>query len=105
MRNDSPNGDRIPTPTSVVCLDTDNSPIPRVSMAEANFMCARGWAEWVGKGTRRHLRLTGTVPLQKTPRASGTSVRRDRADHTCKAYSNGQAFGFRGIVEHLPINK
>ena len=65
MTNVSVHGDRIPTPEPVVCLDADDKPMPRVSKADAEILCQRGWAEWRGKGSRRHLRLTAAAPLRQ----------------------------------------
>ena len=57
------NGDRIPIPGLVVCLDSENRPLPRISPENAEMLHARGWACWIGRGSRRHLRLTPDAPL------------------------------------------
>lgn len=94
------------TPTGevrrIIVVDEDNGPLPRISLADANALWARGWAEWIGKKTRRHLRLTAAAPLRRTPPGSGTATRRDRADQTCGVYAAGQPFGSRVRVEFIP---
>ena len=97
--NCSPNGrapasgDCIPRPALVVCLDADNAPMPRVNLADAGTLCARGWAEWIGTGTRRHLRLTAVAPLRKLSPLYRDGTRPVRADHTCRVYGPGQLMG------------
>jgi len=98
-----PHGDRIPTPAPIVCLDVENNPMPRVALADAETLIARGWAEWRGKGTRRHLQLTSDAPLRRMPRQSAAGVRRDRADHTCRIYGDRQPFGAPCILEPIPL--
>ena len=98
------NGDRIPTPALVVCLDTENRPMPRVSPADAETLCRRGWAEWLGTGTRRHLRLTPAAPLRVTAPLYSDGTRPVRADGTCKYYGAGQLMGEKiSHREHVPL--
>ena len=93
MRTLAANGDRIPTPALVVCLNAENEPMPRVSLADAGTLCARGWAEWIGTGTRRHLRLTAEAPLRMLSPLCRVGTRPVLADHTCKVYQDGQRMG------------
>jgi hypothetical protein len=99
----SSTGDRIPTPEGVVCFDPESNPLPRISEADATLLVTRGWAQWIGKGTRRHLRLTAAAPVAAMPRGR-MGTRRDRADQTCNVYTAGQAFGGRHLLEHIPLN-
>lgn len=91
------------TEPGVCVFDADNEPMPRVSLADAEFLVWRGWARWAGKGSNRRLRLTERAPLQRLPRHSA-GTRRDRADQTCKLYGDGQCFGSKHIVEHKPLH-
>ena len=93
MRHTAANGDRIPIPALVVCLGADNAPMPRVSVADAGMLCARGWAEWIGTGTRRHLRLTAAAPIRNYSPLYRDGTRPVRADHTCRVYGRGQLMG------------
>lgn len=93
MTRHVPNGDRIPTPALVVCLDADNAPMPRVSLADAGTLCGRGWAEWIGTGTRRHLRLTAAAPVRNYSSLYRDGTRPVRGDHTCRVYGLGQLMG------------
>lgn len=96
-------GDRIPTPALVVCLDSENNPMPRVSPADAGSLCARGWAEWIGTGTRRHLRLTAAAPVRNFAPLYRDGTRPVRADQTCRLYAQGQLMGnSRTLREHAP---
>jgi|ERR1017187_9525357 hypothetical protein len=93
MTRHVPNGDRIPTPALVVCLDADNAPMPRVSLADAGTLCTRGWAEWVGTGTRRHLRLTAAAPVRALSPLCRVGTRPVRGDRSCSVYGDGQLMG------------
>lgn len=96
-------GDRIPTPALVVCFDADNRPMPRVSLADAETLCRRGWAEWLGTGTRRHLRLTAAAPLRNIAPLYGDGTRPVRGDGTGKYYGAGQLMGNPDFLrEHSP---
>jgi hypothetical protein len=103
MTQTCPNGDRIPTPALVVCLDSENNPMPRVSLADAETLCRRGWAEWRGKGSRLHLQLTPAAPLRNTAPLYGDGTRPVRADGTGKYYGAGQLMGNSDFLrEHSP---
>lgn len=41
----------------------DGMLLPRINAAEADVLLRRGWAEWIGTGSRRYLRLTEGAPL------------------------------------------
>ena len=70
-----PHGDLAsPTPAPHVCVYTlDGNPLPRLSRADADAICARGWARWAGHGTKRHVRMTVEVP--QSPRGGRTTQR------------------------------
>lgn len=94
-------GDDLPR-RGVEVRDRDGGLLPRIAEADADLLIRRAWAEWIGIGTRRHLRLTDGAPIRQLPRGR-TGVRRARADQTCRTYADGQAFGDRRTVEHIPI--
>lgn len=84
---------------TVEVRDCDGALLPRISVAHADMLHARGWATWRGTGARRHLILTETAPLRRLPPGSHAGTRRDRADQTCRVYQPGQAFGRHHLVE------
>jgi hypothetical protein len=92
-------GDRISKPERVVCLDAENRPLPRVSEAHADLLVRRGWAEIIGNGTRRHLRLTDLAPTLATAPGCGDGTRavrasgRSRPDGTPSVYKPQQFIG------------
>ncbi len=86
---------------TVEVRDHDGVLLPRITRADADVMHARGWAHWSGKGARRHLTLSPDAPLRRLPPGSKAGTRRDRADQTCREYSNGQPFGGRRLVEFI----
>jgi hypothetical protein len=96
-------GDRIPKPAPVVCLDSDNNPMPRVSLGDAELLCRRAWAHWRGTGSRRHIQLTAAAPVCNAAPLRPDGTRPVRADGTCKHCGPGQLLGNRRLLrEHCP---
>jgi hypothetical protein len=96
-------GDRIPKPAPVVCLDSDNNPMPRVSLGDAELLCRRAWAQWRGTGSRRHIQLTAAAPVRNAAPLRPDGTRPVRADGTGAYYGAGQLLGNpRFLREHSP---
>jgi hypothetical protein len=95
------NADSSARPT-VEVRDIDGGMLPRITVAAADLMHAKGWAHWSGKGARRHLTLTADAPLRRLPPGSSSGTRRDRADQTCHVYANHQPFGGKRQIEFTP---
>jgi hypothetical protein len=72
----------------------DGEVIRRVPQGAAEQLIARGWAEWRGHGSRRHLALTAVAPVSSIRAAlAGDGTRPMRADATCRVYGPGQLMG------------
>jgi hypothetical protein len=103
MKGISQNGDRIPIPERVVCLDCENRPMRRVSLADAEMLCQRAWAEWRGKGSRRHIQLNEAAPFRNAAPLRPDGTRPIRADGTGRYYGAGQLLGNpKFLREHSP---
>lgn len=87
---------------TVEVRDPDGALMPRISQADAETLHRRAWAEWIGSGSRRYLRLMEAAPLARIATRRTPGTRRDRADGTCRVYAPGQAFGGPSLVEHIP---
>ena len=90
----------------------DGALLPRINAAEAQILLRRGWAELIGTGGRRHLRLTAAAPLVQLraqgPRGDATRpVRAGGAllpDGARSRYKPGQYLGDPlRHREHLPL--
>lgn len=74
----------------------------RISPSSADVMVRRGWAYWVGTGSRRWLALTEAAPLSWLP-TSRDGTRPIRADQSCKHHAPGQVIGHpRANREFIP---
>lgn len=86
------NADRSARPA--VEVRADGVLLRRVAPGAAKELVARGWAEWVGRGRRRYVRLTGSAPLSSLASGLvGDGTHPLRADQTCKIYDPGQLMG------------
>jgi hypothetical protein len=72
----------------------DGALLKRVAVGAAEMLVARGWAEWIGSGRRRYIRLTDSAPLSALHGVRGhDGTAAVRADQTCKVYGDGQLMG------------
>lgn len=89
-------------PTVEVRLDGEL--IRRIASGAADTLVSRGWAEWIGTGRRRHLRLTDSAPLSALPGWSGNDNTRPVRGDGRHVYGDGQLLGDpRSHREHVPI--
>jgi hypothetical protein len=80
-------------------LRTDGGVLVQIIPASsAEILVSRGWADWIGSGRRRHLRMTDAAPLTEFHGRGRPGVRAVRADGTCIVYTCGQKMG--SLVEH-----
>jgi hypothetical protein len=89
----------------LIKLVHDGAVIRRVPIGAADQLIARGWAEWCGHGSRRHLTLTAEAPLSSI-RSSfvGDGTRAVRGDGTTRTYGAGQLMGdSRSHREFRPV--
>ena len=79
--------------------------IRRVAHGAADQLVLRGWAEWIGTGRRRYVRLTASAPLSSLYGWGGKDGTRDmRADQTCKIRGKGQLMGEpKSHREFIPV--
>ena len=92
------NGDCIPKLTIPVCDDA-NRPLPHISLADAEFLWRVGWGEWIGSGSRQHLRLTSSAPLRLMAGDSRRTTAREHAAGGTRAnYAAGQLLP--GLTRH-----
>jgi hypothetical protein len=93
-------GDRIPKPEALVCVfDSDNKPLPHIFKADAEFLWRVGWGEWIGSGSRQHLRLTPSAPLRLLTGDSRKTTARVHAQGGARtSYAAGQLLP--GLTRH-----
>jgi hypothetical protein len=81
----------------------DGQLIRRVSPGAAEALVSRGWAEWIGTGRRRYIRLTESAPLSSLPGWSGRDGTRPMRGDGSYIYADGQLLGDpRSHREHTP---
>ncbi len=68
--------------------------IKRVTVEGAEELVCRGWAEWIGRGSRRYVRMTPAAPLSALhgfrPSVHTKPV---VADGSCRDHAAGQVIG------------
>jgi len=85
--------------------DQQDALLPRVSEADAGLLHRLGWAEWIGKGNRRHLRLTDAAPLAARSSRRSPGTQPIRGDRHCKIRGPGQLMGNPDYLrEFIPTN-
>ena len=65
-RNQTPSADTVREPgpeASLHKLIFDRQVIRRIPQGAADQLVSRGWAQWFGVGSRRHLELTPAAPI------------------------------------------
>lgn len=84
----------------------DGQLLRRVSEGAAAALVARGWAEWIGTGRRRYVRLTASAPLSVLPSwRGGDGTRPVRGDSSCSVYGDGQLMGNKQTLrEFIPLH-
>lgn len=82
--------------------DRESRLIKRVTDDNAAELIRRGWADWIGRGRRRYVRLTPRAPLSSFP-SRRDNTQPMRADKSCQIYLPGQLMGSpRHLREHRP---
>lgn len=81
----------------------DGEMIKRVSVGDAEQLVSLCWAEWIGRGRRRYIRLTESAPVSSLGWSLvGNGTRPIRADHTCSQHGDGQLMGDRQKLREFP---
>jgi hypothetical protein len=90
---------------AVEVRDQQGALLPRVTEADAGTLHRLGWAEWIGTGGRRHLRLTDSAPLAARSSRRSPGTRPVRGDKHCHIHGEGQLMGNPNYLrEFIPTN-
>lgn len=91
-RSDTTNADVSARPA--IEVRRDGQLISRVSDGDAAQLISRGWGEWRGPGSRRHVALTAAAPIASYKSWGGKDGTRPlRGDASCRIYKAGQVMG------------
>jgi len=80
--------------------------LARTTPSDADDLCQRGWAQWIGRGRRRYLRLLANPPplVSRRDWRGPNPTQPVRADQTCRVYAPGQVMGDPTCArEHRPL--